>query len=407
MNALGLGGLLNFLACSGLALLVLNKSSAKKYKTAVAYAIFNLSVGFYNLFYFVWQGASNSQSALLWFHLLFLGVIWINQAYLFFIFTFLEITPVKKQILYACFFLNTVFSLLNFCGWMYPVLEPRFGLGYWPKPTWIFVVYLIFWHFECLYGFMELLKSFRQAHGMHREQLKYLAVAFGIGYIGGATNWPLWFGVYFPPYFNGLIAVYDAVIAYAILRHQLMNINLIIRKTIIYSVVTGTLTVIYLGIVALFAHLFEGLTGYQTIFSSAVAAGLITVCFQPLRKKVQSFVDGKFFRQYVDREEKLYELSREVITHTTPEAMAQSLIRVLGDTLHPKSVALYLRSRDGSGFVLVSKREKGNFPDVMTESNPLTNYFMDHPQPFIQDLPSEIGETVDTRRPARQEDAAT
>src|SRR5213083_2092035 len=116
----------------------------------------------------------------------------------------------------------------------------------------------------------------------------------------------------------------------------------------------GTLTVVYLGVVTLFAKVFEGLTGYQTFFSSAVAAGLITICFQPLRKRVQAFVDKKFFRQYVDREEKLYELSREVITHTTPEAMAQALIRVLGDTLHPKVGALFLKSRDGSGYAPVA-----------------------------------------------------
>jgi len=407
MNALGLGGLLNFIACSGLALLVLKKSSPKQYKTALAYAIFNFAVGFFNLFYFIWQTAKDAQSALPWFHLLFLGVIWINQAYLYFIFTFLENSKQKKPILLICGAINVIFSLLTIAELMYPYLEPRFGLGFWPKPTWCFAIYLLFWHFECLYGFVELVKNLRCTQGSRHEQIKYLTIAFGIGYFGGATNWPLWFGIYFPPYFNGLIAVYDAVIAYAILRHKLMNINLIIRKTIIYSVVTGSLTIIYLAIVTLFTHVFEGLTGYQTLFSSAIAAGLITVCFQPLRKRVQTFVDSKFFRQYVDREEKLYELSREVITHTTPEAMAQSLVRVLDDTFHPKSAGLYLRARDGMGFVLASRDANGNLPQLMAENNPLTNYFSDHPQPFVQqDLPSEMGESLDTRGPPRKDGVA-
>ena len=115
-----------------------------------------------------------------------------------------------------------------------------------------------------------------------------------------------------------------------------MDITVIIRKTLVYSSVMGILASIYLIVIAVFARLFEGLTGYQTVFSSTIAAALIAFCFQPLKKRVQMLVDRKFFRSYVDREEKLYELSREVITHTTPEAMAQALMRVLQESLHPK-----------------------------------------------------------------------
>jgi two-component system NtrC family sensor kinase len=180
-------------------------------------------------------------------------------------------------------------------------------------------------------------------------------------------------------------------------KYRLLDVTVIIRKTLVYSVVTGTMMVMYLGVIALFARVFQGVTGTQTIFSSAVAAGLITLCFQPLRRKVEAFVDAKFFRQFVDREEKLYELSREVITHATPEAMAQALVHVLQETLHPKGGALYLKSRDGMGFVPTAAWGNQN-KEHISDVNPLASYFVDHTQPFVQEIADDMGSPMDTRK---------
>jgi hypothetical protein len=253
--------------------------------------------------------------------------------------------------------------------------------------------------------FALIMEARRLPKGSQRNKIAYVILGVAIGSGGGVTTFLTPLGIY--PYGIVFVPCYSLIITYAITRYRLLDIAVVIRKTLIYSFVTGGLALIYLGIVTLFANVFTGLTGYQTVFSSAVAACLVTLGFQPLRKKVQAFVDGKFFRQYVDREEKLYELSREVITHTTSEAMAQSLIRVLADTLHPKSTALYLRARDGDGFVLISNQLNGQLPERMPESNALASFFADHPQPFIQqELPSGVGESLNTRRPTRKEDAA-
>ena len=194
--------------------------------------------------------------------------------------------------------------------------------------------------------------------------------------------------------------------AYGTLRYRVMDINLIFRKTLIYSTVVATLMVLYLGVVAVVTHLFEGLTGYQTVFSSAVAAAIISFGFQPLRKRVQAFVDKKFFRQYVDREEKLYELSREVVTHTTTDEMGKALMRVIAEALHPKSGALYLRAPDRNGFVRISDQGPSHLPERMDEENVLALYFRNHPQPFVQDMAAEMGRSHSTRLKDDRKEAA-
>jgi len=256
------------------------------------------------------------------------------------------------------------------------------------------------------WGHLKLWRAYRLSSGLKKNQFRYVFFAYVIGYFGGSQAFLPIFGLHMMPFANVMVAVCMWILLYSILNHRLMDITIIIRKTLIYSTVMGTLAITYLLTITIFARVFEGLTGSMTVFSSSVAAGLITLCFQPLRKRVQAFVDGKFFRQYVDREEKLYELSREVITHTTPEAMGQALIHVLEETLHPKGGALYLRSKDGSGFSRVSSIGTFDLPERMDEENELARYFKDHPQPFIREVSDEVAESRSTRLKEGREAAA-
>ena len=329
---------------------------------------------------------------------------WIAPLFFHFVMIFTGVRE-RRAVLFQ-YAIASIFFVMGFTPWQYAQVQ-WFHDSYYCVAGKFYLLSSAWWLLLVFFSHYVLLRTYRTTSPLKKTQIKFFFVAMAFGFSGGVFDFlpPLGIDIY--PWGNFTIFLYPLLMSYAILRHRLMDISLIIRKTLVYSVVMGTLTIIYMSVVTLFARLFEGLTGYQTIFSSAIAACLVTIGFQPLRKKVQGLVDAKFFRQYVDREEKLYELSREVITHTTSEAMAQSLIRVLSDTLHPKSAVLYLKSRDGDGFELVSQQGAKGIPRFLEGGNPLASYFQDHPQPFVQqDLPVNEGESLDTRRPERGKDAA-
>jgi len=273
----------------------------------------------------------------------------------------------------------------------------QFYWGYFPQWSMVRSLpsFLFFFGFMT-YAFLILTRKLKASESeKERNQIRYVLAAFGIAYFG-SIDYLATFGKSVYPFGFIPICGLVSILFYAVVKHNLMNITVIIRKTLVYSSVMGTLTIVYLAIIGAFAHLFEGFTGYQTIFSSAVAAGLITLLFQPLRKYVQAIVDKKFFRQYVDREEKLYELSRDVVTHTSPEEMAKALRNVLHETFHPKSGALFLRSSDGTGFS--AAKTWGNIPsETISLENALIRYFSSHPQPFVLDSLSDTGTLKNTR----------
>jgi hypothetical protein len=362
-----------------------------------------------SIFFWLWTLAlgefcryGHDNLALIWFRLGSCGPILIPICIYAFSANFLGIN--RQKILILGYILASSFICISFFTPYFLVgVHYYVPWGYFPKwkflPTIPYFAYFVTYMGLAQAEYWYVYKSTDSQR--IRNQIKYLFIAFSISYLGSIDFLPT-FGYRVYPF--GYVAIFGwwLVLAYAIFKHRLLDISVIIRKTLVYSTVVGSLTIVYLTVVVLFARLFEGVSGYQTVFSSAVAAGLITFCFQPLRKRIQSFVDAKFFRQYVDREEKLYELSREVITHTTPEAMGQALVNVLQATLHPKMGALYLKSRDGSGYIPAAAWGEGS-NGLMPEDNPLARYFLDHPQPFVQEIAEDMGASQDTRTGSHKE----
>ncbi|MCK4802431.1 GAF domain-containing protein, partial [bacterium] len=202
------------------------------------------SIALYSFGYFLWQFANNEAYALFWFRILIVGIILINVTYLHFVFAFLEILHRKRKFLIACYAINFMFILLNLSSLLYTRLVPRHGLGFWPIPTNLFHVYLSFWFFQLFYGFNFLLKGYRKASGFKREQIRYFLAAAIVGFLGGTTNWPMWYNIHFPPYMNILISVSLGIVAYAIVTYRLMDINVAVTKTAIFT----TIYSIFLGI---------------------------------------------------------------------------------------------------------------------------------------------------------------
>ncbi|MDP8212583.1 MAG: ATP-binding protein [Candidatus Zapsychrus exili] len=242
MNFLALSGLVNATASLFAGLIVFSKNSRNIKNQTFFYL--NLSVCVYSIGYLFWQLSDNAEQALFWFKTLTLGIIFINVTYLHFIFAFLDILKDKKIEIRIYYLVNIVFALLSLSSFLFSELEPRYNLGFWPIPNISFHFYLLFWSWQCLYGFYLLLKGLFNTVGLKHEQIKYFLISAIFGFIGGATNWPMWYKIYFPPHFNIFISLYVGIVCYSIVKYRLLDIKLVLsRATIFVSVYTLVLGV--------------------------------------------------------------------------------------------------------------------------------------------------------------------
>jgi hypothetical protein len=196
----------------------------------------------------------------------------------------------------------------------------------------------------------SVLVRLRRSRGVERQQIKWfayagvvLAASTVITYVLSEASSLQWLGwVAFVPGMVGNAGMPVAV-GVAILRYRLYEIDLIINRTLVYGPLTATLVALYFGAVVLLQRLFVALTGQQSTLAVVASTLLIAALFTPLRGRIQSFIDRRFYRRKYDARKTLEAFSAKLRDETDLDALSDDLTSVVRETMQPAHVSLWLR----------------------------------------------------------------
>ena len=134
-------------------------------------------------------------------------------------------------------------------------------------------------------------------------------------------------------------------IGFAVLKYRLYGIDLVINRALVYGSLTIMLLLIYFGGVTATQALFQTLTGRQTLPQLAVVVSTLVIAalFNPLRRRIQSFIDRRFYRRKYDAGKTLEAFSARLREETDLQALSAELRRVVRETMQPEHVSLWLR----------------------------------------------------------------
>ncbi|MDQ4127060.1 MAG: hypothetical protein M3151_03770 [Actinomycetota bacterium] len=197
---------------------------------------------------------------------------------------------------------------------------------------------------------LSLVVRYRRASGVERQQIKwfaYAAILFGslipLDLLGideplGNALWNLLntaasFGIY-------------AAVGVAILRHRLYDIDVIINRTLVYGSLTVSLLLLYLGSVVSLQMLFRALTGGGSQLAIITSTLAIAALFTPLRRRVQAFIDRRFYRSKYDAQRTLTTFGARLRDEVDLDNLAGDFVAVVERTLQPAHASLWLRDKE-------------------------------------------------------------
>ncbi len=211
----------------------------------------------------------------------------------------------------------------------------------------LYSIFAIYFCVFILYSFLHLLKIYRKSQsGLAKIQIKIVLIGFILAYSIG-TIFSLLLPVFFHYSVTEFIGPIGALIlvvfmGYAITKHHLMDIEVVIRKTAIYSVLTTLLTAIIVSIVLIGSALFQGITGYSPIWPTILAVLIISLIFQPLRDKIQNMIDKIFFKKEYEYRVALKDLSQSWASISDINQLTKSAAFRVKGVLKAKSAKIYL-----------------------------------------------------------------
>jgi hypothetical protein len=182
---------------------------------------------------------------------------------------------------------------------------------------------------------------FRRSQGGERQQMKWFVYAVALlltfpleGFLPDIVDNVL-FGL-------TLIALPTAI-GIAVLRYRLYDIDLVINRTLVYGPLTAMLILFYLGGVVSMQYTFRALTGQESQLAIVASTLAIAALFNPLRRRVQAFVDRRFYRRKYDARKTLEAFSAKLRDETDLDALNAELVGVVRETMQPAHVSLWLR----------------------------------------------------------------
>jgi hypothetical protein len=192
----------------------------------------------------------------------------------------------------------------------------------------------------------------RGARRVERQQIKWLLYVGPIFFVASGLHigfyyfwlaggsWGLW-ASYLLVIVGGLSV--PTAIGVAILRYRLYEIDLIVNRTLVYGSLSAMLVALYFGGIVVLQRVFVALTGQQSTLAVVVSTLAIAALFVPLRRRVQGFVDRRFYRSKYDARKTLEAFSIKLRDETDLEALNNELVGVVRETMQPAHVSVWLR----------------------------------------------------------------
>ena len=373
MDLFAISGLVNGLTATAVGAYVFTRGySDRRYQT---YGLFCLSLSVWSYSYYFWLTSRTPEEAIFWVKCLMAGAIFIPLTNLHHILELLKNPPAWRHWVWLGYLACFAFLYYNwFSSLFVKRVSAKLEFPFWPEPGPAFHLFLVFF-FCCFVYFVYLLAhEARGSSGLRQNQLKYLILALSLGYIGGATNFPLWYDLPVLPIGNILVSFYVLLFCYAVVKFRLLDIEILIKRGLIYALtLLGLLIPCYLLTIAAQQFLFGAISYAFSIFSLFLFL-VVAFLFPKFRFQTEEALERVFFHKRTNYRETLLRSSREMVSIVDLENLSDSLVKTVSRAFGTEAASLYLLDETKGVYnlkVSIGRERSGYLQGMLPKSDPL------------------------------------
>ncbi|MDP8947350.1 MAG: hypothetical protein M3N09_04520 [Actinomycetota bacterium] len=182
---------------------------------------------------------------------------------------------------------------------------------------------------------------FRRSRGVERQQMKWFVYAVTPMLLIPTEDYLL--GIVSSVALSVVLIGLPTAIGIAVLRYRLYDIDVLINRTLVYGSLTALLVTVYVGSIVVLQAVFRSLTGQDSQLTIVASTLAIAALFNPLHRRIQAFVDRRFYRRKYDAAKTLAAFSSRLRDETDLAELNEELLAVVRETMQPAHVSLWLR----------------------------------------------------------------
>jgi len=312
-------------------------------------------------------------------------LVYLFPVYLDFFHAYLNISKRKwlVKVAYAYAFMLMCLTQTS----LYIVAVQKHFFGYYAKAGVLFPLFGAASGFVTIYTLTLLFQAIRAGKNNARiNSLKYVFAGFGImGLINALSVLPLHgYSVYPPGNFSFIPLI---VFAVGLFKHDLLDMGILIKKSLVYSILTALLTCAYALIIIAANTAFKEFKFSDSIYFPMLLFLLIALVFGPLKSKIQTMVDRLFYKGKYDYQKTIKRVSRMIVSMLDYNEITKQLTDTIIDAMKVEHCALFLANASQADFMIFSARGSDNLPkcsqSIPAESH-LVQYMKIHLQPVLR-----------------------
>lgn len=304
---------------------------------------------------FALHNSPDAAHALFWLRFMYVGSVGVPPFFLHLIFSILEKNRTTRDhgIIIIFYSISVFFLASNFTSSLFVKgVKQTLDFEFFTDPGILFPFFGIFFLSTALYALYELIKAYSISSGVKRNQIKYICIATIVGFSGAmATMLPM-LNIKTPPFGHYFILFYTLIVSYAIVKHQLMDIEIIIKKGAVYAYLSFLIFVPCMFVIIFAQRYFFGQANTYFSFLAFCTLLLGSLVFLKVKPEIEDYIERTLFKRKYEYKNTLHELSEIIISFLDEKELFKKAGGILTKDLGTEKVSFFLLDREKKAYTL-------------------------------------------------------